>query len=81
MPGAKSRMPSISHLPDRDFIREVTKFGGVPKAVLDEPEIMDIVTPILRNDFRLSETYRDSKPIKLKTNVIVLNGIDYHCLL
>ena len=76
MPGAKSRMPSISHLPDRDFIRDVMKFGGLPKAVLDEPEIMDIVTPILRNDFRLSETYRDSKPIKLKTNVIVLNGVN-----
>ena len=30
---------------------------GTPKAVLDNPELMELFLPLLRSDMRLSETY------------------------
>ena len=30
---------------------------GTPKAVLDNPELMELFLPLLRSDIRLSETY------------------------
>ena len=56
MPALK---PSISLLEKTDFIDAVQRrYGGIPAAVLEEPELLEMVLPILRADFRAYETYR-----------------------
>jgi medium-chain acyl-[acyl-carrier-protein] hydrolase len=49
--------PPIHHLPDAEFIEELGRFNGTPKAVLDNPELMEVFLPLLRSDIRLCETY------------------------
>jgi medium-chain acyl-[acyl-carrier-protein] hydrolase len=49
--------PPIHQLPDVEFIEELRRFNGTPKAVLDNPELMEVFLPLLRSDMRLCETY------------------------
>lgn len=49
---------SLKHLlPDHDLVEELKKFDGTPRAVLDSPELLALILPILRNDLKLLETY------------------------
>jgi surfactin synthase thioesterase subunit len=47
----------ISHLPDPAFIAELRRLDGTPEAVLDDPELMKRLLPLLRADFAICETY------------------------
>jgi surfactin synthase thioesterase subunit len=49
--------PPIHALPDAEFRRELRRFKGTPEEILENPEIMELITPMLRADFALSETY------------------------
>jgi len=48
----------LHKLPDKDFIHALQFYGGTPKSVLDNAELMTIALPILRADFALLETYQ-----------------------
>lgn len=52
------REPHIHALPEAEFIAELRHLGGTPEEVLENRELMELVTPILRADFSLGETYR-----------------------
>ena len=49
--------PPIHQLPDAEFIEELGRFNGTPKAVLENPELMEVFMPLLRSDIGLDETY------------------------
>ena len=49
--------PPIHQLPDAEFIEELLRFNGTPKAVVDNPELLELLLPLLRSDLRLYETY------------------------
>lgn len=49
--------PPIHDLPDPRFIAELRRFDGTPQEVLDNAELMQIMTPIMRADFSVCETY------------------------
>ena len=49
--------PPIHQLPHAEFIEELLRFNGTPKAVVDNPELMELLLPLLRSDLRLYETY------------------------
>ena len=45
-------------LPDAEFIQAVgRRYGGIPPALLDHQELVDIVVPALRADLTIFETY------------------------
>lgn len=55
-------------LPDAEFINAVQqRFVGVPRAILDEPELMRLLLPALRADCEMLETYayRDGPPFAI----------------
>lgn len=60
-----SRIPSIPepkpiyHLPDEAFKRELGRFEGTPKEILENQELLDFFLPMLRADFTMDETYYD----------------------
>ena len=58
------RIPShrrILHgLPDGEFLAEVVRLGGMPQEIVDTPDLMELLLPVLRADYELSETYRPS---------------------
>jgi medium-chain acyl-[acyl-carrier-protein] hydrolase len=46
-----------SHLPDPDFERHLEKLKGTPREVLANRELMELLLPTVRADFRMDETY------------------------
>jgi medium-chain acyl-[acyl-carrier-protein] hydrolase len=50
--------PPIRHLNDDAFVAETRKrYDGIPQAVLDNPELLELMLPCLRADFTAFETY------------------------
>ncbi|MEU1970513.1 alpha/beta fold hydrolase [Microbacterium sp. NPDC019599] len=56
-PHLPSRHAHVHHLPRADFLRALSELEGTPQAVLDDDELMDLLLPALRADFRISERY------------------------
>ncbi|WP_294843794.1 alpha/beta fold hydrolase [uncultured Gilliamella sp.] len=62
-------------LSDTDFITEIAKLGGTSVEVLRNKELMNIFTPIIKNDYRLYEQYSfQPKSRVLTCPIIILHG-------
>lgn len=71
------RLPGSSStkaLTDSQFIDELRSLGGVTEAVLQSPEIMEMILPTLRADFLLCENYQYSPGKLLDCPILVLGG-------
>jgi surfactin synthase thioesterase subunit len=62
---AKREPPFIHTLPDAEFVDVLRQLNGTPEKVLQHPELMQLMLPVLRADFAMRETYayRDGKPL------------------
>jgi len=62
-------------LPEAEFIEELRRLNGTPREVLDHPELIDLMTPILRADFAIAQTYEyvDERP--LDCHLTALGGL------
>lgn len=62
---------SIHELPERDFLKKLCEFNGMPDEVLRSTDLLPVVLPIIRQDFRLFEQYRfaDSSPLPIPISV------------
>ncbi len=56
------------------FLARLAALGGTPPQVLAHQELMDLFTPMLLADFRMSETYRAEAPERLPLPLHVLGG-------
>ena len=56
-PQLPDRRPPIHALPDPEFWPALRNLGGIPDEVLEHQELMALVEPALRADFKLCETY------------------------
>jgi Predicted thioesterase involved in non-ribosomal peptide biosynthesis len=57
-PHMTSEEDPIGDLPDRDFLGEIIKLGGTPPEFLDNKDLVKTFLPILRNDYKVYESYR-----------------------
>ncbi|MCG8312642.1 MAG: thioesterase domain-containing protein [Pseudomonadales bacterium] len=48
----------LHQLEKENFRRTLIEIGGTPKEIIENEDAMAIFEPVLRNDFRISETYR-----------------------
>jgi medium-chain acyl-[acyl-carrier-protein] hydrolase len=63
-------------LPDSEFIASVVeRYAGIPSAVLAEPELLQLLLPMLRADFELFETYRHVPEPSLELPITVFGGL------
>ena len=64
-------------LPDEEFCEVLRGNGGVNGQVLDDPELRELFLPIIRSDYRMSETHRPT-PVTppLPVDVTVLTGAE-----
>jgi medium-chain acyl-[acyl-carrier-protein] hydrolase len=55
----------VHNLPPAAFLAELQRRGGIPAEILAEPELLDLLLPIVRADLLLYETavYRDEPPL------------------
>ncbi|MFG2312782.1 thioesterase II family protein [Streptomyces sp. NPDC048566] len=59
---------------DSDVLTEVRRLGGTDQAMLDNPEVMEMVLPGLRADYRALGTYTWQASEPLPTPITVLVG-------
>ena len=64
------------HLPHDEFIAELQDLNGTPQAVLENQELTELFLPLLRADFKISETYCYSGKMILDCKISVLSGED-----
>lgn len=77
---------SAPHLPESDrafyklpkplFINELRRLNGTPKEVLDHPELMDLVIPMLRADFEVVQTYAYTEDLPLGCPITAFGGLE-----
>lgn len=67
--------PLYHTLPEDEFREKVMKLGGTPPEFFEIPELLEILLPLLRADFKLSGTYRHTGEITpLDCAITVLTG-------
>jgi surfactin synthase thioesterase subunit len=52
------------------------RYGGTPAAVLAEPELMELLLPMVRADFAVSENYVHDREAPLDIPIVALGGRD-----
>ena len=68
--------PPIHQLPDAEFIEELRCLNGTPKAVLDNPELMELLLPLLRSDIGIYETYVYDHEAPLDCPIFAFGGLE-----
>lgn len=69
------RMDKSSHLPEPEFIEVLRGLNGTLPAVLEHPELLDLMIPLLRADFALCENYAYTDEATLTCPMTVFGGL------
>jgi medium-chain acyl-[acyl-carrier-protein] hydrolase len=74
-PHLPERMPPIAHLPDPEFVAAVQRrYAGIPQAVLESPDLLELLLFRLRADFEVLETYEHRRGVPLGCPISVFGG-------
>lgn len=66
---------TLHHLSDEEFKKQLLEMGGTPKEFFEHPELLEVFLPLLKGDFRLTETYTHGKKnAPLDVDITVLCG-------
>jgi medium-chain acyl-[acyl-carrier-protein] hydrolase len=71
----ETRGPTYN-LPEAEFLEEIQRLNGTPAEVIENPEVMRILSPILRADFQVNQTYRYESGEPLSCPITVFGGLD-----
>jgi surfactin synthase thioesterase subunit len=77
--GAPDRrgMTNPAHvLDDERLIARLRQYEGTPRAVLDDPDLLSLLLPVIRADFELLETWSSPRAEPLPAPITVLYGED-----
>ncbi len=72
-PHLPARHAPFHLLPDSQFVEKLAALGGIPKALLDNPEMLSLVLPGLRADLTVCETYT-WEPVPVLSCPIIAHG-------
>lgn len=67
---------SIHDLPEEEFITELKTLNGTPPEVLENPELMRMISTTLRADFAVAETYTASPRPPLNCPITAFGGLE-----
>lgn len=67
--------PPTHNLPEPEFIEELIRLKGTPKDVLEHPELMSMLSPILRADFEICQTHEPAPRPPLECPITVFGGL------
>ncbi len=74
-PHLPDRNPPLHQLPDGEFVAKLRELNGTPEEVLQHAELLQLLTPILRADFAVCETYAYSAAPPLTCPISVYSGL------
>jgi medium-chain acyl-[acyl-carrier-protein] hydrolase len=64
----------IHHKPTSDFLEELRRLNGTPASILRDQELVELMLPVLRADFKAVESYRYVEESPLRCPIIVYGG-------
>lgn len=80
---AARRAPSVPpdqeptyDLPEAEFRAKLEELEGTPNEVLEHPELMELMEPLLRADFELNDTYEPTAATPLSCPVTAFGGLE-----
>jgi medium-chain acyl-[acyl-carrier-protein] hydrolase len=74
-PHLRADEPHTYALPDGEFIDELKRLNGTPKELLDNPELMQLMLPLLRADFEVCQTYEHEPDARLNCPLTAFGGL------
>lgn len=74
-PHLELKGPVIYNLPEPEFREELRQLGGTPAEVLEHPELMQMLVPLLRADISVSQTYRCDTRHSLTCPLTIFGGM------
>jgi len=66
--------PPTYNLPEDEFIAEIRRLNGTPHEVLEHPELLQLLIPILRADFAVCQTYAYVPDLPLSCPITAFGG-------
>lgn len=63
-------------LPEPEFRAKLREIEGTPEAVLEHEELMELLSPLLRADFELNDTYEPFERPALDCPITALGGLE-----
>lgn len=66
--------PPLHQLPEPQFLEELRTLEGTPEAVLENAELMQLLLPTLRADFRVVETYTYTPELPFNFPITAFGG-------
>lgn len=77
-PSLPSTDEPVHASPDHEFLARLRKLNATPPEVLELPELLELVMPMLRADFCAAETYVPAKRPKLDIPIVAYGGLLDH---
>jgi medium-chain acyl-[acyl-carrier-protein] hydrolase len=74
-PHLPAREEPIHDLPEPEFIVKLRELNGTPEEVLQHAELMKLLTPVLRADFAVNETYEFTAEEPLDLGLSAFGGL------
>jgi medium-chain acyl-[acyl-carrier-protein] hydrolase len=76
------QMRTTDHLtydwPEAEFVEDLRRLNGTPQELLEHPELMQLILPLLRADFEMIQTYQYAAGQPLKCPITAFGGLqDY----
>jgi surfactin synthase thioesterase subunit len=56
-PHVPNKIPDLYNLPDPEFLENLRNLNGTPREVFDNPELIQLMMPLIRADFEINHTY------------------------
>lgn len=66
----------LSKLPQSEFIARLRQLNGTPEELLNNTELMELITPTLRADFALHEDYSHRVGTRLQCDILAFGGLN-----
>ncbi|MEU2223935.1 alpha/beta fold hydrolase [Streptomyces sp. NPDC018347] len=68
------RIENVHLADDARLIEDIARLDGTDSAVLRDPELLQLILPALRADYRVVETYRPTPGPRLRSPFVVMTG-------
>lgn len=76
-PNISSARKQLHNMPEEEFKQEISKMGGTPSEILENKELWELFSRILRADYTILENYKyQQSKQKLSSDMTVFYGAD-----
>lgn len=75
-PHLVDQTPHLHQLPEFEFRQRIGELNGMAPEILQNSELMDLLSPIIRADFSCCETYTYNSELPLSIPICALGGLE-----